>query len=154
MAKATFGAGCFWQVEVEFRNTPGVRDALSGYEGGTLDNPSYHDVCTGRTGHAEVVEVDFDPEAVSYEDLLEKFWSLHNPTQKNRQGWDIGTQYRSAVFVHDEEQREVAERSRERAQTRFRKKISTEIEPASTFYKAEEYHQRYLQKQGRATCAV
>ena len=154
MAKATFGAGCFWQVEVEFRNTPGVRDALAGYEGGTFESPSYQDVCTGRTGHAEVVEVDFDPEAVSYEDLLDRFWSLHNPTQKNRQGWDLGTQYRSAVFVHDEEQREIAERSRERAQERFRKKIVTEIEPASTFYKAEEYHQRYLQKQGRATCAV
>ncbi len=154
MAKATFGAGCFWQVEVEFRNTPGVRDALAGYEGGTLERPTYQDVCTGRAGHAEVVEVDFDPEAVSYEDLLDRFWSLHNPTQKNRQGWDLGTQYRSAVFVHDEEQREIAERSRERAQERFRKKIVTEIEPASTFYKAEEYHQRYLQKQGRATCAV
>ncbi len=154
MATATFGAGCFWQVEVEFRNTPGVRDALAGYEGGSLENPSYGDVCTGRTGHAEVVEVEYDPEEVSYDELLDKFFGLHNPTQKNRQGWDVGTQYRSAVFVHDEEQREAAERAKERAQANHRKTVQTQIEPASSFYKAEDYHQRYLEKRGLATCAV
>ncbi|MGI8439206.1 MAG: peptide-methionine (S)-S-oxide reductase MsrA [Thermoleophilaceae bacterium] len=154
MAKATFGAGCFWQVEIEFRNTPGVRNALVGYEGGTLENPSYGDVCTGRTGHAEVVEVEYEPDEVSYEDLVEKFFGLHNPTQKNRQGWDVGTQYRSAIFVHDEGQREAAERVKERAQANHRKTVQTRIEPASTFYKAEDYHQRYLEKRGLATCAV
>ncbi len=154
MATATFGAGCFWQVEVEFRNTAGVQNALVGYEGGSLENPSYGDVCTGRTGHAEVVEVEFEPDQVSYDDLLDKFFGLHNPTQKNRQGWDVGTQYRSAIFVHDDEQRQAAERAKERAQGNHRKTIQTQIEPASSFYKAEDYHQRYLEKRGLATCAV
>ena len=152
--KATFGAGCFWQVEVEFRNVPGVIDAPVGYLGGTLDNPSYEDVCTGRTGHAEVVEVTFDPEQVSYDDLVERFWSLHDPTQVNRQGPDRGTQYRSAIFTHSSEQEAAARSSRDRAQARFRKPIATEITPASTFYPAEEYHQRYLERRGLATCAV
>jgi peptide-methionine (S)-S-oxide reductase len=152
--KATFGAGCFWQVEVEFRNVPGVIDAPVGYLGGTLDNPSYEDVCTGRTGHAEVVEVTFDPEQVSYDDLVERFWSLHDPTQVNRQGPDRGTQYRSAIFTHSPEQEAAARASRDRAQSRFRKPIATEITPASTFYPAEEYHQRYLERRGLATCAV
>jgi peptide-methionine (S)-S-oxide reductase len=152
--KATFGAGCFWQVEVEFRNVPGVIDAPVGYLGGTLDNPSYEDVCTGRTGHAEVVEVTFDPEQVSYDDLVERFWSLHDPTQVNRQGPDRGTQYRSAIFTHSSEQEAAARASRDRAQSRFRKPIATEITPASTFYPAEEYHQRYLERRGLATCAV
>ena len=151
---AAFGAGCFWGVEVEFRNTPGVVDALAGYMGGDLDNPSYEDVCTGATGHAEVVEVKFDPEEVSYDELLERFWDLHDPTQLNRQGPDIGTQYRSAIFVADDEQKRAAEASREAAQARFQRPIATTIEPASSFWKAEDYHQRYLEKRGLATCRI
>jgi peptide-methionine (S)-S-oxide reductase len=152
--KATFGAGCFWSVEVEFRNTPGVVDAPVGYLGGTLESPSYQDVCTGRTGHAEVVEVEFDPERVSYDALLDKFWSLHDPTTLNRQGPDHGTQYRSAIFFHSPEQEQAAIASRERAQGSFRRPIVTEITAASTFYPAEDYHQRYLEKRGLASCAV
>jgi peptide-methionine (S)-S-oxide reductase len=150
--KATFGAGCFWQVEVEFRNTPGVTDATVGYLGGTLENPSYEQVCTGRTGHAEVVEVEFDPERVSYDELLEVFWAAHDPTQLNRQGPDVGSQYRSAIFFHGSEQEAAAIASRERAQARLRKPIVTEITPASEFYRAEEYHQKYFQKHGGAAC--
>jgi peptide-methionine (S)-S-oxide reductase len=152
--KATFGAGCFWQVEVEFRNTPGVLDAVVGYAGGAMENPSYEQVCTDRTGHAEVVEVTFDPERVSYEQLLETFWSLHDPTQVNRQGPDVGSQYRSAIFFHTPEQEQVALASREQAQSRFQRPIVTEITPAQTFYPAEDYHQRYLEKRGLATCAI
>ena len=150
--KATFGAGCFWGVEAAFRQLDGVTKTEVGYEGGTLENPTYEDVCSHTTGHAEVVEVTYDPERVSYEQLLEVFWNKHNPTQKNRQGWDIGDQYRSVVFVHDEEQREAAERSKEREQVRYRKPIVTLVEPAPTFYEAEERHQRYLEKHGRSTC--
>ena len=152
--KATFGAGCFWQVEVEFRNTPGVLDARVGYSGGSMPSPSYEQVCTDRTGHAEVVEVTFDPERVSYEQLLETFWSLHDPTQVNRQGPDVGSQYRSAIFFHTPEQERAALASRERAQERHPRPIATEITPAQAFYPAEEYHQRYLEKRGLATCAV
>jgi peptide-methionine (S)-S-oxide reductase len=152
--KATFGAGCFWQVEIEFRNTPGVTDAAVGYEGGALENPSYQDVCTDRTGHAEVVELEFDPDEVSYDDLLEKFWSLHDPTQLNRQGPDVGSQYRSVIFVHSPEQRAAAEASKERAQARFERPIVTQIEPAMTFWRAEDYHQQYLVKRGLATCRI
>jgi peptide-methionine (S)-S-oxide reductase len=148
---AAFGAGCFWGVEVEFRNTPGVVDALAGYMGGDLESPSYEDVCTGTTGHAEVVEVKFDPDEVSYEELLERFWVLHDPTQLNRQGPDVGTQYRSAIFVADDDQKRAAEASREAAQARFPRPIATTIEPASTFWKAEDYHQRYLEKRGLAS---
>jgi peptide-methionine (S)-S-oxide reductase len=151
---AAFGAGCFWGVEVEFRNTPGVVDAVVGYMGGDLENPSYEDVCTDATGHAEVVEVKFDPDEVSYKELLERFWGLHDPTQLNRQGPDVGTQYRSAIFVYDEAQKRVAEASREAAQDRFARPIVTSIEPASTFWKAEDYHQRYLEKRGLATCRI
>jgi peptide-methionine (S)-S-oxide reductase len=151
---AAFGAGCFWGVEVEFRNTPGVVDALAGYMGGDLEDPSYEDVCTGSTGHAEVVEVKFDPDEVSYDELLERFWGLHDPTQLNRQGPDVGTQYRSAIFVADDEQRRVAEASRDAAQDRSPRPIATTIEPASTFWKAEDYHQRYLEKRGLATCRI
>ena len=151
---ASFGAGCFWQVEVEFRNTPGVLDAVVGYMGGDLEHPTYEQVCTDRTGHAEVVEVKFDPDEVSYDDLLEVFWRLHDPTQLNRQGPDVGTQYRSAIFVYDEEQRAAAEASKERAQPRYSKPIVTSIEPASTFWRAEDYHQRYLEKRGLATCRI
>jgi peptide-methionine (S)-S-oxide reductase len=152
--KATFGAGCFWQVEAELRSTPGVTGTAAGYSGGTLSDPSYEQVCTDRTGHAEVVEVEFDPERVSYEELLERFWRLHDPTQLNRQGPDVGTQYRSAIFFHSPEQEAAATASRERAQERFRRPIVTEIVPASDFYPAEEYHQRYLEKRGLATCAI
>ena len=151
---ASFGAGCFWQVEVEFRNTPGVLDALVGYMGGELESPSYEQVCTARTGHAEVVEVKFDPEEISYDDLLEVFWGLHDPTQMNRQGPDVGPQYRSAIFVGSEEQRAVAEASKERAQAHLSKPIATSIEPASTFWEAEDYHQRYLETRGLASCRI
>ena len=152
--KATFGAGCFWQVEAEFRNTPGVTATQVGYSGGVTDNPTYQDVCTDRTGHAEVVEVEFDPERISYEELLETFWSLHDPTQLNRQGPDVGTQYRSAILFHSPEQERAAGASRERAQSRFRRPIVTEVTPAGPFHRAEEYHQRYLEKRGLATCAI
>ena len=141
-----FGAGCFWQVEVEFRNTPGVLDAPVGYMGGSVENPTYEQVCTDRTGHAEAEEVKFDPEQVSYDELLEKFWSLHDPTQLNRQGPDVGTQYRSAIFYHTPEQEAAAQASKEKAQERFKKPIVTEITPVSEFYRAEEYHQRYFEK--------
>jgi peptide-methionine (S)-S-oxide reductase len=152
--KATFGAGCFWQVEVEFRNVPGVLDAAAGYMGGELEDPSYQDVCTDRTGHAEVVQVEFDPDEVSYDQLLERFWELHDPTQVNRQGPDVGSQYRSVVFFHSEEQQRAAEESKERAQVRFTRPIATEIVPAQTFWRAEEYHQQYLVKRGMATCRI
>ena len=154
VSTASFGAGCFWQVEVEFRNTEGVLDAVVGYMGGELENPTYEQVCTDRTGHAEVVEVKFDPDEISYEDLIEVFWRLHDPTQLNRQGPDVGTQYRSAIFVYDDEQRAEAEASKERAQPRFSKPIVTSIEPAATFWPAEDYHQRYLEKRGLATCRI
>ncbi len=144
--KATFGAGCFWGVEAEFRKVDGVTDAAVGYSGGTTKDPSYKDVCSGATGHAEVVEVEYDPSKVSYEDLLEVFWKNHDPTTPNRQGWDIGTQYRSAIFYHTPEQEAAAHASKEKAQERFRKPIVTEITPASEFYRAEEYHQRYFEK--------
>jgi len=152
--RATFGAGCFWGVEVTFRQVPGVLDAVAGYAGGTLANPSYQDVCTGRTGHAEVVEVTYDPARVSYDDLLDVFFTRHDPTTLNRQGPDHGTQYRSAVFYHDDEQRRTAEAARERwnRSGRWQRPIVTEITPASTFYRAEEYHQRYLEKRGLASC--
>jgi peptide-methionine (S)-S-oxide reductase len=152
--KATFGAGCFWGVEVAFRQVPGVLNAEAGYEGGSLTNPSYEDVCTGRTGHAEVVEVTFDPAGVSYEQLVDVFFTHHDPTTLNRQGPDRGTQYRSAIFYHDEEQRGVVEAAKERwnRSGRWRSPIVTEVTAASTFYRAEEYHQRYLEKHGLANC--
>ena len=153
---ATFGAGCFWGVEVAFRNIPGVKDAVVGYLGGTMANPSYKDVCTGRTGHAEVVQVTYDPSEVTYGQLLDVFWENHDPTTLNRQGPDVGTQYRSAIFYHTPEQRRTAEKSKEELEKsgRFRKPIVTEITPASTFYLAEDYHQRYIEKRGLATCHV
>jgi peptide-methionine (S)-S-oxide reductase len=154
--KATFGAGCFWGVEATFRDVPGVIEVTSGYAGGTLANPTYRDVCTGRTGHAEVVEVVYDPTAVSYETLLDVFWNNHNPTTLNRQGPDVGTQYRSAIFYHTEGQREAAEKSKADLQRsgKFARPIVTEITPASPFYRAEEYHQRYLEKRGLARCHI
>jgi peptide-methionine (S)-S-oxide reductase len=150
--KATFGAGCFWGVEAAFRQLEGVSATAAGYEGGTLDNPTYEDVCSHTTGHAEVVEVTYDPERVSYDDLLEVFWAKHDPTQLNRQGWDIGDQYRSVIFVHDEEQREAAARSKALEQTRYAQPVVTQVEPARAFYPAEDYHQQYLEKRGRSTC--
>ena len=150
--KATFGAGCFWGVEAAFRQLDGVTRTRVGYSGGTLDNPTYEDVCSHTTGHAEVVEVTYDPGRVSYDELLEVFWRKHDPTQLNRQGWDIGDQYRSVVFVNDEEQREAAVRSKEREQANLSAPIVTQIEPAETFYEAEDYHQQYLEKRGRSTC--
>jgi peptide-methionine (S)-S-oxide reductase len=153
---ATFGAGCFWGVEVTFRNVPGVKDALVGYLGGTLANPTYKDVCTGRTGHAEVVQVEYDPAEVAYDKLLDVFWENHNPTTLNRQGPDVGTQYRSAIFYHAPEQRQLAEKSKAllEASGRFRRPVVTEITAASTFYPAEDYHQRYLEKRGLASCHI
>lgn len=153
---ATFGAGCFWGVEVTFRNTPGVKDVIVGYLGGTLSNPTYKDVCTGRTGHAEVVQVEYDPAEVTYDKLLDVFWENHDPTTLNRQGPDVGTQYRSAVFYHSAEQKRLAEESKKQleASGRFRRPIVTEITEASTFYPAEDYHQRYLEKRGLATCHI
>jgi peptide-methionine (S)-S-oxide reductase len=151
---ATFGAGCFWGVEVAFRNVPGVVDTAVGYEGGTLANPTYEDVCSKTTGHAEVVQVEFDPDEVSYNELLDVFWDVHDPTQVNRQGFDIGSNYRSVIFFHSPEQQEQALESKARAQGRFDKPIATEITPASDFWRAEEYHQQYLVKRGVATCRI
>jgi peptide-methionine (S)-S-oxide reductase len=150
--KATFGAGCFWGVEAAFRQIDGVTNTRVGYAGGELDNPTYEDVCSHTTGHAEVVEVTYDDQQVSFDELLDVFWRKHDPTQLNRQGWDIGDQYRSVVFVHDEEQRAAAERSKEREQSNHRKPVVTQIEPAPTFYEAEDYHQQYLEKRGRSSC--
>jgi peptide-methionine (S)-S-oxide reductase len=150
--KATFGAGCFWGVEAAFRQLEGVTATRVGYSGGTLENPTYEDVCSHTTGHAEVVEVTYDPERVSYDDLLGVFWRKHDPTQVNRQGWDVGDQYRSAIFVHDEEQRKAALRSKLTEQANWKSPIATQIEPAETFYEAEDYHQQYLEKRGRSSC--
>jgi len=145
---ATFGAGCFWGVEHLFRKVPGVIEAVSGYSGGFVENPDYRLVCTGTTGHAEVVQVTFDPEVVSYDQLLEVFWAMHDPTQVNRQGPDVGDQYRSAIFTSSDEQQRAAEDSRDRAQPRFDRPIATEITPAGPFWPAEDYHQRYYDKNG------
>jgi peptide-methionine (S)-S-oxide reductase len=156
MAKAMFGAGCFWGVEETFRKIPGVQDASVGYSGGNLDNPTYEDVCTDRTGHAEVVEVDYDPAAVSYDKLLDVFWNGHNPTQLNRQGPDVGTQYRSAIFFYTPEQEAAARASKAALEKsgRFARPIVTEISPAQKFWRAEDYHQRYLEKRGLGSCHV
>lgn len=152
MEKATFAAGCFWGVEASFRALPGVVDAAVGYTGGTLADPTYHDVCTDRTGHAEALQITFDPAKISYDQLLDHFWQMHDPTTPNRQGPDFGTQYRSAIFFHSPQQEQAARASRERWQKRFRQPIVTEIVPAATFYRAEEYHQRYLEKKGLTSC--
>jgi peptide-methionine (S)-S-oxide reductase len=152
--KATFGAGCFWGVEAAFRQVEGVMGTRVGYSGGHTENPSYEDVCSHTTGHAEVVEVRYDPQQVSYDDLLQVFWRKHDPTQLNRQGWDIGDQYRSAIFFHDEEQKEAALRSKAQEQANSQAPIVTEIEPAQTFYEAEDYQQQYLEKRGRSSCTA
>ena len=154
--KATFGAGCFWGVEATFRQIPGVKATAVGYMGGTLKSPTYKDVCTDRTGHAEVVEVEFDPAQVSYESLLQVFWENHDPTQLNRQGPDSGTQYRTVVFYHSPEQQAVATASKEERQRSgaYKRPIVTAIVPATEFWRAEEYHQQYLEKRGMASCHI
>jgi peptide-methionine (S)-S-oxide reductase len=151
---ATFAAGCFWGVEAEFRAMPGVTRTAVGYAGGDVEQPSYERVCQGLTGHAEAAEVEFDSETVSYDELLERFWSIHDPTTRDRQGCDIGSQYRSAVFTHGTEQQAAALASRDARQADTRRQIVTEIEPAGHFWLAEDYHQQYLEKRGQASCAV
>jgi len=153
MEKATFGAGCFWGVEHFFREVPGVIDAVSGYAGGNADNPTYRQVCTGTTNHAEVVEVTFDPATVEYGRLVDLFFKMHDPTQLNRQGPDFGTQYRSAIFTHSPQQERIARERLEAAKPNFKKPIVTVIEPAQTFWRAEDYHQRYFEKNG-GSCHV
>lgn len=152
--KATFAAGCFWGVESAFRTVDGVIDTQVGYCGGSTDNPTYKQVCTGRTGHAEALEITFDPNVISYKQLVELFWRVHDPTQVNRQGPDFGTQYRSVIFVHSPEQKEIAEKSKAdlAASGKYRKPIATQIVPAGTFWRAEEYHQRYFEKNGGPVC--
>src|SRR3989344_7853472 len=147
---ATFGAGCFWGVEEEFRELKGVKSTTVGYSGGTFKNPTYENVCSGKTGHAEVVQVKYDPNEVSYEQLLDVFWNNHDPTTLNRQGPDVGEQYRSIIFFHNKEQEKIAKQSKEKLEKsgKFKNKIVTQIIPASAFYKAEEYHQQYLSKRG------
>jgi peptide-methionine (S)-S-oxide reductase len=145
---ATFGAGCFWGVEWVYQQVPGVRSVVSGYSGGHVEHPSYREVCSDRTGHAEVVQVTFDPDVVSYDQLLQVFWAMHDPTQMNRQGPDVGAQYRSVIFTHSAEQRAAAERSRTQAQTRFDRPIATEIADFTAFYPAEDYHQWYYERNG------
>lgn len=156
METATFGAGCFWGVEETFRQIPGVLDTAVGYLGGHTQNPTYQDVCTDETGHAEVVQVTYDPAKVSYDQLLNTFWESHDPTTLNRQGPDIGTQYRSAIFFHSPEQERIARASKEKMQAsgKFRRPIVTEITPASTFHRAEDYHQKYLAKRGLSHCHI
>jgi len=153
---ATFGAGCFWGVELAFRNTDGVADTAVGYAGGHVPNPTYQMVCTGTTGHAEVVRIEYDPAVIGYEDLLTVFWACHNPTQVDRQGPDIGSQYRSLILTHGTDQAEAATAAKQAldASRRFRRPIATRIEPAGDFWPAEDYHQRYLEKRGRAACGT
>jgi len=156
MLKATFGAGCFWGVEAAFRQIKGVAATQVGYLGGNFENPSYREVCTGKTGHAEVVEVEYDPSLVTYEKLLKVFWENHDPTQHNRQGPDVGAQYRSAIFFHTPEQEAAARASKQTLERdgKYKRPIATEIMPTSKFYRAEEYHQRYLEKRGLAQCHI
>jgi peptide-methionine (S)-S-oxide reductase len=153
--KATFGAGCFWHVEVKFRKIEGVVSTSVGYSGGTFESPTYYDVCSHTTGHAEVVQVEYDPAKVTYEDLLRVFWRIHDPTTPNRQGADIGSQYRSVIFFHNPQQETIARQSKQRLEQsgKFRKPVVTEISPASKFYKAEQYHQQYLEKHGKTSCS-
>ncbi len=151
---ATFAAGCFWGVEAAFRQIPGVLDAVSGYTGGRTESPTYRQVCGHGTGHAEAVEVTYDPQRVSYEQLLDVFWRIHDPSQVNRQGPDVGDQYRSAIFTHSDEQQAAALASREREQRTLSRPIATQIEPAQRFWPAEEYHQRYFEKNGGAACHI
>src|SRR5437763_11323084 len=154
LQRATFAAGCFWGVEASFRELEGVVRTSVGYTGGSTTDPSYEQVCSGMTGHAESVDVWFDPALVSYNDLLNAFWSMHDPTTRDRQGWDFGSQYRSAIFVHDGEQERLAIASRNEHQPAFVNPIVTEVTPAAKFYDAEDYHQRYFEKHGGAACAT
>jgi len=154
MEKATFGAGCFWGVEATFRRLAGVKSTQVGYAGGSMEHPTYHDVCTDRTGHAEVVEVTYDPQVISFHELLEVFWDNHNPTTLNRQGPDHGSQYRSVIFYHSPEQETEARSSRDAVQSRFPRPIVTQIVPAAPFWPAEDYHQQYLEKRGLASCHI
>src|ERR1700759_1928480 len=156
MEKATFGAGCFWGVEARFQQVPGVIETAVGYEGGSLGNPTYNHVCTGRTGHGEVVEVTFDPQKVNYAALLDLFFELHDPTQVNRQGPDRGTQYRTVIFFHSPEQEAAARETiaRLNASHQLAKPIATQVVPADTFWRAEEYHQKYLEKRGAVSCHI
>ena len=154
MEKATFAAGCFWRVEAVFERTDGVEKTTVGYTGGKTKNPTYEQVCTGKTGHTEAVQIIYNPKIITYEQLLETFWMMHNPTQKNRQGPDIGTQYRSAIFYHNQEQKHMAEESKKQKEKYLEVKIQTEITLAKEFYPAEEYHQKYLKKQGRTSCRI
>jgi peptide-methionine (S)-S-oxide reductase len=156
MKIATFAAGCFWGVEAAFREVPGVLSTRVGYTGGSLENPTYRDVCSGRTGHAESVEVSYDPERVSYDQLLTVFWETHNPTTLNRQGPDVGTQYRSAIFFHNPEQEAAARASRDKLEQsgKYSREIVTEITPAAQFWEAEDYHQQYFEKRGVTHCRV
>ena len=154
LQRATFAAGCFWGVEASFREIEGVVSTKVGYTGGSTVDPTYQQVCSDATGHAEAVEVWFDPALVSYDDLLSVFWSIHDPTSRNRQGWDFGSQYRSAIFFHDSEQENLATASRDARQPALRRPIVTQIVAASPFYDAEDYHQRYFEKHGGAVCAT
>lgn len=156
MENATFGAGCFWGVELRFRQLPGVIDTAVGYAGGHLDNPGYRDVCSDTTGHAEVVQITYDPQQLDYQTLLQLFWDSHDPTTLNRQGPDIGSQYRSVIFYHTPQQEQLARQSLQNLQQsgRFSRSIVTQIEPAPTFWRAEEYHQRYLEKRGLGSCHI
>ncbi|MFO7900823.1 MAG: peptide-methionine (S)-S-oxide reductase MsrA [Planctomycetota bacterium] len=156
MERATFGAGCFWGVEATFRQVDGVVDTVVGYSGGRTEDPTYEEVCSGRTGHTEVVQVTYDPERISYSELLDVFWGCHDPTQVDRQGPDVGRQYRSVIFYHDDEQKAAAEASKTSLAEsgRHRRPIATAIEPAEPFWRAEEYHQRYLEKRGRGACGA
>lgn len=156
MEKATFGAGCFWGPELKFRQIPGVVDARVGYAGGDKSNPTYQEVCTDHTGHAEVVEVTYDPTQVSYSQLLDAFWNMHDPTQVNRQGPDFGTQYRTVIFYHTPEQERLAKEAKEKLEQsgKYHKPIATEILPAPTFWPAEEYHQQYLARRGMGSCHI
>ena len=153
---ATFGAGCFWGVEAALRKIPGVLDVAAGYSGGKTENPTYRDVCTDTTGHAEVVQVTFDPEKVTYDQLLNAFWTIHDPTQVNRQGPDFGKQYRTAIFFHSPGQEAAAKKSKQalEASGKLRRPVATEITAAGTFWRAEEYHQRYLEKRGVTSCHI
>ena len=154
MEQAAFGAGCFWHVEETFQAISGVIRTEAGYTGGKTKNPTYDDVCTDETGHAEAVHLEYDPKIVSYKELLKVFWSIHDPAQKNRQGLDVGTQYRSAIFYYTQEQKKIAELSKKSEQEKYSRQIVTEISPAGVFYHAEEYHQKYLVKAGKKTCGL
>jgi len=154
MEKATFGAGCFWGVEAAFRKINGVLNTTVGYMGGNLENPTYEEVCTDKTGHVEVVQVNYDPSKVTYDELLEIFWNVHNPTQLNRQGPDIGSQYKSVIFYHNNQQKKIAENSKQKLEnsSKYKNPIVTEITEVKKFYHAEEYHQQYIEKKGASSC--